>query len=61
MGLAVGLHAVERLREINNMGMKAASLMPFVPLAEVIEEFWIKPENRRVENWTEGSIARSTW
>lgn len=53
LGLTVGLHAVERLREIKNMGMKAASLMPFVPLAEAIEEFWIKPENRRVETWTE--------
>ena len=27
--------------------------MPFVPLAGMIEEFWVKPENRRVEIWVE--------
>jgi hypothetical protein len=53
LGLSIGLHAVERLRKMEGMGMKAEPLMPFVPLAEMIEEFWIKPENRRVETWTE--------
>ena len=53
LGLAIGLHAVERLRKITGVGMKAEALMPFLPLAERIEAFWIKPENRRVESWTE--------
>jgi hypothetical protein len=53
LGLSIGLHAVERLRKLDGMGLKAEPLMPYVPLAEMIEAFWIKPDNRQAEIWIE--------
>ena len=62
LGLAIGLHAVDRLKEridrdpgvftngddlLSVLGL----LMPYVGLAEAVEQFWLQPNNRRSPNW----------
>jgi hypothetical protein len=53
LGLAIGLHAVGRLRTLMGISSGTEALMSYVPLAETIEAFWLEPENRQVETWTE--------
>jgi hypothetical protein len=64
LGMAVGLHAVERIgrlmEEKPNMFDKnhpvcsqIKYLRRFIPLGEGIEKFWLDPQNRRAETWTE--------
>jgi hypothetical protein len=61
LGLAIGLHAVQRMWEeaqdntANSPGMHAQlkALMRYVPLGEEIESFWRDPENRSTHTWSE--------
>jgi hypothetical protein len=64
LGLSIGLHAVERLRElisekpdIFDKGQDLFSLIEvlvqYVPLIQEIEEFWLEPTNRQSNSWTE--------
>ena len=63
-GMAIGLHAVERIEGL--MGEKPnvfsknhpvcsqiKYLRRFIPLGEPIEKIWLDPQNRRAETWTE--------
>jgi len=62
LGLAIGLHAVDRLkvRVDEDPGGFASgdelletleSLMAYVGLAGMVEQFWLQPMNRRSPNW----------
>ncbi len=62
LGLAIGLHAVDRLKEridrdprVFTNGDELLSvlelLMPYVGLAKALEQFWLEPKNRRSSNW----------
>lgn len=53
LGLAIGLHAVERLRELMGTSPERDALMKYVPLAETIEAFWLEPENAKADTWME--------
>jgi hypothetical protein len=64
LGMAIGLHAVERIEKLMeekpNMLDKNHSfysqikhLGRFARLGEAIEKFWLDPQNRRTETWTE--------
>ena len=53
LGLAIGLHAVERLIKLMGTSPARDALMGYGPLAKTIEGFWLEPENRRVESWME--------
>jgi hypothetical protein len=63
LGLAIGLHAVERLAALVRAGelpaprtdvaSLVAHLEEYVPLAARIEEFWLAPEHRASRSWTE--------
>jgi hypothetical protein len=53
LGLAIGLRAVERLGTLTGMNSVTEALMSYVPVAEEIEAFWLEPENRQVDTWTE--------
>lgn len=53
LGLAIGLHAAERLRSLMGKGAAGDTLMGYVPLSETIEAFWLEPGNRQTETWTE--------
>jgi hypothetical protein len=53
LGLAIGLHAVERLRNLTGNSPARKALMSYVPLAETIESFWLEAENRHADSWTE--------
>jgi hypothetical protein len=64
LGMAVGLHAVERLeglmKEEPNVFDKnhpvysqIKYLGRFIHLGEAIEKFWLDPQNRTAKNWTE--------
>jgi len=63
-GLAIGLHCVERLEgwcreDTSPLGLDAnlaavvEKLSEYVPLAERIEGFWLRDENRSVPTWLE--------
>ena len=64
LGMAIGLHAVERMKE--RMGEKpdqfpanhpAFSLLNrlgrYTHLSETIERFWLNPRNRKAQSWTD--------
>jgi hypothetical protein len=53
LGLAIGLHAVERLRNLMGTTPARDALMSYVPLAETIEAFWLEPGSRQVDSWME--------
>jgi hypothetical protein len=64
LGLAIGLHAVERLQALmkkksklfgasEQLHRQTQSLMADAGLAERIERFWLDPTNRRAISWTE--------
>jgi hypothetical protein len=63
LGLAIGLHAVERMQqsldgtqlELNHPGLQAQlrELMRYTGLREHIENFWLEPKHQHTENWTE--------
>jgi hypothetical protein len=62
LGLSIGLHALERFRDLIESGTtrsdrripsrwRSDGLMRYVPLAQSIEKFWLHPENRESETW----------
>lgn len=64
LGLGIGLRAVEKLKgliEENSdpfykkhlLHLQVEKLMRYVPLSEIIEEFWLESKNREVSSWTE--------
>jgi hypothetical protein len=60
LGLAVGLHAVERLRDLAARGALPSSIAGLVaqlerdvPMAAALEQAWLDPAARRVPTWTE--------
>jgi hypothetical protein len=62
LGLAIGIAAMNRLVRDDEQGRvglsrlarsRLASLQSFAPLADQIEAFWRRPENRQVPTWTE--------
>jgi hypothetical protein len=62
LGLAIGLHGVERIRDVlaaregaEDQPAREALAEParFLPLAERIESFWSDPANRRASTWIE--------
>jgi hypothetical protein len=63
LGLSIGLHAIERFRDLIESGSglskkKISSrsridfLARYMPLAQTIEKFWLEPGNRESETWT---------
>jgi hypothetical protein len=63
LGLSIGLRAIERLPALIEekpgafderaaLRSRIERLMQNVPLAEEIEEFWLKPAHRETESWT---------
>ena len=74
-GLSIGLHAVQKIREL--IGQHPAffqrkdpvhglieSLMSYAPIAEMIEKFWLESTNRKADTWTEhpdiNTVMRAT-
>ena len=64
LGLAVGLHALAKLRRLieespgslkngQPLSRQVEILMRYRPLAEIIESFWLEPANRQVPSFTE--------
>jgi hypothetical protein len=64
LGLAIGLHALERLQRTVEQGApsppadprlraRLQELMTYLPLREAIETFWRDPDNQRSDTWTE--------
>lgn len=61
LGLAIGLHAVQRLWEETqgnttnspSVRVQLKALMHYVPLGEEIESFWRDPANRSTHTWSE--------
>ena len=62
LGLAIGLHAVKRMAAAADRGVFAgdadareqlAAVRQYVPLAGVIEAFWLHEESRDQRTWTE--------
>jgi hypothetical protein len=61
LGLAVGLHAIERLKEsiqqnpdlfTRRVHSRIEALMWYAPLSEKILTFWLEPAHREVDSWT---------
>jgi hypothetical protein len=60
LGLAIGLHAAEKLREFvaekdgrfSHLVKSIDNLRQYLPLAERIETFWLDPVNQRADSWT---------
>jgi len=60
LGLAIGLHAVERLQQAATRGACSArqrvlieALMQYLPLRDTIEAFWRDPAHQRTDTWRE--------
>lgn len=64
LGLSIGLHALERLTKLTDSKpgifdkeqrilRQLESLMPYVPLTETIEDFWLEPANREDSTFSE--------
>ena len=56
LGLAIGLHAVDRLSQHKPrtaIRPRLAALKGFLPLAVEIESFWRDPDHQRAATWTE--------
>jgi hypothetical protein len=55
LGLAIGLHAVERMQPATSPQLRESfkSLMQYMPLRDDIEAFWRNPEHQRTATWTE--------
>jgi hypothetical protein len=70
LGLSIGLRAVARLQGVveknsgifskkQQLGAQLEVLMRYVPLTEIIENFWLEGSNRETSSWTEhGDINR---
>ena len=64
LGLSIGLRAVKRTQElaaqhpdifdsVRSLGSRLERLMPYVPLIDAIEGFWLDPRNRKGATWKE--------
>jgi hypothetical protein len=64
LGLAIGLHAAERLQRVldappagsrsrTGVGKELEALLRHAPLAAEIERFWLSPEHRGAPSWSE--------
>lgn len=57
LGLAIGLHAMEKLRDAGDadtkLGPAIAGVLAFAPLAARIDAFWSEPEHRESASWRE--------
>jgi hypothetical protein len=57
LGLAIGLHAMARLRDAGDLEASQqpalAAVLTYAPLAARIDEFWSMPANRQAPSWTE--------
>jgi hypothetical protein len=53
LGLAIGLRAVERLKNVVGMHPEIEALASYVPFADTIEAFWLQDENREIDTWLE--------
>ncbi len=57
LGLAIGLHAIERQRarlvSRRELALAAAALPPYLRLASRIEDFWADPANRQSRQWAD--------
>jgi hypothetical protein len=64
LGLAIGLHALERLQRAIETGTprspanpqrraRVQELLQYLPLRDEIERFWRNPANQRSDTWTE--------
>jgi hypothetical protein len=54
LGLAIGLHAVERMQGVDPaQRAQLAALAQYVPLAGDIEAFWLDPAQQRSATWIE--------
>ncbi len=62
LGLAIGLHAVELMRQTIDSDAKPSTsevlaqlkaLMKYTPMRDQIESFWREPDHRRASTWTE--------
>jgi hypothetical protein len=63
LGLAIGLHAVERMEGVmaktdafarnRSIHARINRLTPYIRRGKAIEEFWLHPRNRASRSWTE--------
>jgi hypothetical protein len=64
VGLAIGLRAIERLKDLvdrksdffqrkHRLQSAIQSLIQYRPLCEVIEKFWLEPRTQASDNWKE--------
>jgi hypothetical protein len=60
LGLGIGLHGVSLMEALNASGIEndvlaeqLGGLQAFVPLAEVLEMYWLRPEHQQVPTWRE--------
>jgi hypothetical protein len=54
LGLAIGLHAVERMQGVDRkQRTQIEDLKQYLPLAGDIEAFWLDPAQQRTATWTE--------
>ena len=55
LGLAIGLAAVERLRDVADPQLRPllAELEHYVPFRTALEAFWLQPESQRADSWQE--------
>ncbi len=55
LGLSIGLRALERLQGLidERLRGKIDALMPYMPLREMIEAFWLEGRNRSAGSWLE--------
>lgn len=64
LGLSIGLSAVERLhkgieenanifRQMSSLKQRVEDLRKFMPLGEIIEQFWMDNKNRQASTWIE--------
>lgn len=62
LGLSVGLRAIEKLLVLikqtsrdftrkQRLHSRTESLMPYVPLSDIIETYWLEPTNRQTSEW----------
>jgi hypothetical protein len=59
LGLAIGLLGLPLIEDLSRRRIDVAGraylaeLMPYLPLGSAIENFWLRPEHRRVPSWLE--------
>ena len=56
LGLAIGLHAIEKLPQPSrgsNLRALLDALKPYASLGSTIESFWLGPEHRKARTWSE--------